>query len=76
MKIEPKHDIKKPAYAIGMAVLATTLLTGCPGIKKEAEELRTAGVAVVTPASEESSSSEEEFVLAGDVAIENFPEED
>ena len=31
MKIESKHGTKKPVYALGVALLAsTTLLTGCP----------------------------------------------
>lgn len=56
MKIEPKHNVKKPAYVISTAVLATTLLTGCPGIKKQIEEidgLRTAGIVAIMPAIEE-----------------------
>ena len=32
MKIEPKHNIKRPSYAVvGAALLATTMLAGCGG---------------------------------------------
>lgn len=62
MKIEPKHNLKKPAYAIGAAVLATTLLTGCPGVSVD-------GMISSLPPSEESTCPTSEFVLDGDVQM-------
>lgn len=47
MKIEPKHDIMRPAYAIGVAVMAAALLTGCPGSSLSLE-----GEATTAPTSE------------------------
>lgn len=34
MKIEPKHDLKKPAYVLGALLMAAVILTGCPDDKK------------------------------------------
>ena len=62
MKIEPKRNLKKPAYAIGMAVLTTTLLTGCPGVRVD-------GMVSTLPPSEEVSQPTSEFVLDGDMQM-------
>ena len=38
MKIEPKHDSKRPSYAvIGAAIVAASMLTGCPATQLEGD---------------------------------------
>ena len=38
MKIEPKHDLKKPAYVLGALIMAAVILTGCPDDKKNEDK--------------------------------------
>lgn len=76
MKIDPKHDYKKPLYAVGMAALigATAMFgTACgPQLAgaaetTETEEVELAGAAETV----EPCPTTEELVLDGEVAIDD-----
>lgn len=69
MKIEPRHGMKKPAYAAAATLIASAaLLTGCGGLRPD-------GTVQAPPTESTDTEQTTELILSGDVSfIETSPD--
>ena len=67
MKIEPIKNLRKPAYAVGAAMLTAALLTGCPS-DEVLKVRRGSGNGPLVPEGDVPMTIETDVELDGDVA--------